>query len=95
MPRIWWTKWHQRRAVVFGSPKHYGLKIQMKLLKSSIWKTLGIQNEKSSIKEGGIFKSFPSTDGIRGNYKVPERPCHLYTNPAALSRSQNFHEAHQ
>ncbi|CAM8876650.1 unnamed protein product [Rhodiola kirilowii] len=51
--------------------------------KSSIWETLGIQNEKSSTNEGGIF---------RGNYKVLEKPRHLHTNPAALSRSQNFHE---
>ncbi|KAL9679035.1 hypothetical protein QQ045_016888 [Rhodiola kirilowii] len=74
-------------------PKTLRIKDPNEAAKSSIWKTLGIQNEKSSIKEGGIFKSFPSTDGIRGNYKVPERPCHLYTNPAALSRSQNFHES--
>uniref|UniRef100_A0A7N0TRU3 Dof-type domain-containing protein n=1 Tax=Kalanchoe fedtschenkoi TaxID=63787 RepID=A0A7N0TRU3_KALFE len=60
--------------------------------KSSIWETLGIQNEKSSINGSGIFKSLPQKDGSCGNSKVPERPHHMHTNPAALSRSQNFHE---
>uniref|UniRef100_A0A7N0UG36 Dof-type domain-containing protein n=1 Tax=Kalanchoe fedtschenkoi TaxID=63787 RepID=A0A7N0UG36_KALFE len=63
-----------------------------------IWipKTLRIddpnQAAKSSIKEGGIFKSFPLKNGSIGNHKVPDRSLRLHTNPAALSRSQNFHE---
>lgn len=54
--------------------------------KSSIWTTLGIKSDGV-----GLFKgSFESKgDGRRG---VNERAVLLQANPAALSRSLNFHE---
>lgn len=59
--------------------------------KSSIWATLGIKNDKSDSVHGGrLFKAFQSKgDGknhMDGNSQV------LHANPAALSRSLNFHE---
>ncbi|KAL5544496.1 hypothetical protein UlMin_008280 [Ulmus minor] len=56
--------------------------------KSSIWATLGIKNE--SISGGGMFKAFKS----KGDEKktMPETSPVLRANPAALSRSLNFHE---
>ncbi|XP_050372873.1 cyclic dof factor 1-like [Argentina anserina] len=59
--------------------------------KSSIWETLGIKNEKGySINEGGIFKSFQSKGEERR--QVFEQSSVLHANPAAFSRSINFHE---
>ncbi|KAL6192773.1 hypothetical protein ACLB2K_033859 [Fragaria x ananassa] len=59
--------------------------------KSSIWETLGIKNEKgNSINEGGIFKSFQSKADERR--QVVEQSSVLQANPAAFSRSLNFHE---
>uniref|UniRef100_A0A2P2QLS8 Uncharacterized protein MANES_14G079000 n=1 Tax=Rhizophora mucronata TaxID=61149 RepID=A0A2P2QLS8_RHIMU len=56
--------------------------------KSSIWSTLGIKNE--SLAGGGLFKAFqPKTDAK--NHVVDTSPV-LLANPAALSRSINFHE---
>lgn len=59
--------------------------------KSSIWATLGIKNDKSdSIHGGRLFKAFQSKgdekNHMDGNTQV------LHANPAALSRSLNFHE---
>ncbi|XP_021592470.1 cyclic dof factor 3 isoform X2 [Manihot esculenta] len=57
--------------------------------KSSIWATLGIKNE--SFNGGGLFKAFqPKRDEKK---HVPETSSVLRANPAALSRSINFHES--
>ncbi|GMN54197.1 hypothetical protein TIFTF001_023320 [Ficus carica] len=57
--------------------------------KSSIWATLGIKNE--GLSGGGMFKAFQSkTDEKKKNIAEPS-PV-LRANPAALSRSLNFHE---
>ncbi|KAF4357875.1 hypothetical protein CsatB_017646 [Cannabis sativa] len=56
--------------------------------KSSIWATLGIKND--SISGGGMFKAFQSkTNDKKG---IAETSPVLRANPAALSRSLNFHE---
>ncbi|XP_061355126.1 cyclic dof factor 2-like [Gastrolobium bilobum] len=59
--------------------------------KSSIWTTLGITNNKAdSIHGGELFKAFPSK-GDEKNHIMQNSPV-LQANPAALSRSINFHE---
>ncbi|XWS32880.1 hypothetical protein CRYUN_Cryun22dG0028500 [Craigia yunnanensis] len=59
--------------------------------RSSIWATLGIKNDKSdSIGGGGLFKSFQSKGDERNQF--PQTSPVLQANPAALSRSINFHE---
>ncbi|KAH1117755.1 hypothetical protein AAZX31_17G098300 [Glycine max] len=55
--------------------------------KSSIWATLGIKNE--SVSGGAMFKAFQSKKGEKNH--VEASPM-LMANPAALSRSLNFHE---
>ncbi|XP_027330072.1 cyclic dof factor 3-like [Abrus precatorius] len=55
--------------------------------KSSIWATLGIKNE--SVSGGGMFKAFQSSKDKKNH--VEASPV-LMANPAALSRSLNFHE---
>ncbi|KAK7265805.1 hypothetical protein RJT34_33428 [Clitoria ternatea] len=55
--------------------------------KSSIWATLGIKNE--SVTGGGMFKAFQSKKEEKNH--VEASPV-LMANPAALSRSLNFHE---
>ncbi|KAK9276084.1 hypothetical protein L1049_005615 [Liquidambar formosana] len=60
--------------------------------KSSIWATLGIRNEKTnSISGGGLFKAFQSKGSEKGHFA--ETSPVLQANPAALSRSLNFHES--
>ncbi|KAK4430006.1 Cyclic dof factor 2 [Sesamum alatum] len=60
--------------------------------KSSIWSTLGIKREKiGSINEKGLFKAF-ETKGDR-NRNIDNTAMVLQANPAALSRSLNFHES--
>lgn len=60
--------------------------------KSSIWTTLGIKNDTTTnpIGGGGLFKDLQS----KGDEKIPvsESSSVLQANPAALSRSLNFHE---
>lgn len=56
--------------------------------KSSIWATLGIKNESAS--GGGMFKAFQSKKDDKDH--VVEASLVLRANPAALSRSLNFHE---
>ncbi|GLU01894.1 hypothetical protein SLE2022_191750 [Rubroshorea leprosula] len=59
--------------------------------KSSIWTTLGIKNDKADqIGRGGLFQAFQSKGDERKS--VPEPSPVLQANPAALSRSINFHE---
>ncbi|XP_047155889.1 cyclic dof factor 3-like [Vigna umbellata] len=55
--------------------------------KSSIWATLGIKNE--SVSGAGMFKAFQSKKEEKNH--VEASPV-LMANPAALSRSLNFHE---
>ncbi|GMY15613.1 cyclic dof factor 3 [Fagus crenata] len=57
--------------------------------KSSIWTTLGIKNE--SISGKGLFKAFQSKS-VEKNHIAEHSPAML-ANPAALSRSLNFHES--
>ncbi|KAE8716038.1 expansin-A15-like isoform X1 [Hibiscus syriacus] len=57
--------------------------------KSSIWATLGIKNE--SLSGVGLFKAFNSKSD--GKNHVAEASPVLRANPAALSRSLNFHES--
>lgn len=57
--------------------------------KSSIWATLGIKNESASGRRGMFNKSFQST---KGEPNQVEASSFLMANPAALSRSLNFHE---
>ncbi|XP_057508261.1 cyclic dof factor 1-like [Actinidia eriantha] len=59
--------------------------------RSSIWSTLGINNEKNDFINGGsLFKAFQS----KGDEKkhVDETSLALQANPAALARSSNFQE---
>ncbi|XP_027904023.1 cyclic dof factor 1-like [Vigna unguiculata] len=56
--------------------------------KSSIWATLGIKNE--CVSGGGMFKGFQSKKDEKE--RVVETSPVLRANPAALSRSLNFHE---
>ena len=53
--------------------------------KSSIWTTLGIKNEV-------MFKGFDSKKEVSINKEETETSLVLCANPAALSRSVNFHE---
>ncbi|OWM64572.1 hypothetical protein CDL15_Pgr020539 [Punica granatum] len=60
--------------------------------KSSIWATLGIKNDKAEpVSGGGLFKAFQSKSEER-NHSSEASPL-LQANPAALSRSVNFHES--
>ncbi|XP_062111584.1 cyclic dof factor 3-like [Humulus lupulus] len=60
--------------------------------KSSIWATLGINNEKfNSVNGGHLYKAFQSK-GNDKNHVVEMSPV-LQANPAALSRSLNFLES--
>lgn len=62
--------------------------------KSSIWETLGIKNERAdSVGGRGIFKVFSSQSKGDEKTHVPETSTILQANPAALSRSNNFHES--
>ncbi|KAJ0231372.1 hypothetical protein HA466_0300280 [Hirschfeldia incana] len=53
--------------------------------KSSIWTTLGIKNEV-------MFKGFDSKKEVKIDKEEAETSLVLCANPAALSRSANFHE---
>ena len=55
---------------------------------SSIWATLGIKNE--SLSGGGLFKAFQPKSDEKDH--IAETSPVLRANPAALSRSLNFHE---
>ncbi|OIV90251.1 hypothetical protein TanjilG_11979 [Lupinus angustifolius] len=60
--------------------------------KSSMWSTLGIEiNKADSFPGGGLFKAFPSKRDEK-NHAIQTSPV-LQANPAALSRSINFHES--
>lgn len=60
--------------------------------KSSIWSTLGIKNRKIDSTNGdSLFKSFQSNGDSNSN--INNLALVLQANPAALSRSLNFHES--
>ncbi|KAA8547980.1 hypothetical protein F0562_004409 [Nyssa sinensis] len=60
--------------------------------RSSIQATLGIKNDRPySISGGGLFKAFQSK-GVGENH-ISRTSLVLQANPAALSRSQSFHES--
>ncbi|KAL6181633.1 hypothetical protein ACLB2K_048284 [Fragaria x ananassa] len=60
--------------------------------KSSIWTTLGIKND--CISSGkGLFKAFQSQSKGDQKKHVLETSPAMLANPAALSRSLNFHES--
>ncbi|KAK4755180.1 hypothetical protein SAY87_008937 [Trapa incisa] len=60
--------------------------------KSSIWATLGIKNDRTEpVTGGGLFKAFQSKGDDRN--RSSEASPVLQANPAALSRSVNFHES--
>nr|DAD34898.1 TPA_asm: hypothetical protein HUJ06_005538 [Nelumbo nucifera] len=59
--------------------------------RSSIWSTLGIKNNKAdSISAGGLFKVFQPKSEEKNH--TAGASLVLQANPAALSRSLNFHE---
>ncbi|CAJ1829953.1 unnamed protein product [Sphenostylis stenocarpa] len=59
--------------------------------RSTIWTTLGIKNDKvDSVPRETLFKGFPSKHNEK-NHSMQASPV-LQANPAALSRSLNFHE---
>ncbi|KAE9620014.1 hypothetical protein Lal_00040262 [Lupinus albus] len=60
--------------------------------KCSMWTTLGIEiNKVDSFPGGGLFKAFTSKRDEK-NHVIQTSPV-LQANPAALSRSINFHES--
>nr|GMD56953.1 cyclic dof factor 1-like [Ipomoea batatas] len=59
--------------------------------KSSIWATLGIKHDRVDSIRGGAFKAFKLKDDEKSH---ASKNCRvLEANPAALSRSLNFHES--
>lgn len=62
--------------------------------KSSIWATLGIKNDKAEGMKGGagLFKAFQSKTDEKYHAIAMDTSQVLHANPAALSRSLNFHE---
>ncbi|KAK2994620.1 hypothetical protein RJ640_025674 [Escallonia rubra] len=60
--------------------------------RSPIWATLGIRNDKAdSVSGGGLFKAFQTKGNEKSHTSQTSRV--LQANPAALSRSLNFHES--
>lgn len=65
--------------------------------KSSIWSTLGIKHGKGDLSSGvggkgrGLFKAFRSKGDEKSDSST-DTSAVLQANPAALSRSRNFHE---
>ncbi|GAB4829148.1 hypothetical protein Ancab_018811 [Ancistrocladus abbreviatus] len=60
--------------------------------KSSIWATLGINNDRSdSMNSGGLFKGFQPKAGNKN--PATQKSLLLQANPAALSRSLTFQES--
>ncbi|XP_010441080.1 PREDICTED: cyclic dof factor 2-like [Camelina sativa] len=59
--------------------------------KSSIWETLGIKKDENA-DTFGAFRSSTKEKSSLSEGKLPGRRLELQANPAALSRSTNFHE---
>lgn len=73
-------------------PKSLRIDDSKEAAKSSIWAKLGTKNDSAdSVPEGGLFRAFPSKCDEKQNPSVQASPV-LHANPAALSRSLNFHE---
>ncbi|XP_010503351.1 PREDICTED: cyclic dof factor 3-like [Camelina sativa] len=85
------TERKQRNGCVLV-PKTLRIDDPNEAAKSSIWTTLGIKNERMS-KGGGMFEGFDHKAKMNKNNdnKVENSPVRS-ANPAALSRSHNFHE---
>ncbi|KAF8081198.1 hypothetical protein N665_0900s0006 [Sinapis alba] len=83
------TERKQRNGCVIV-PKTLRIDDPNEAAKSSIWTTLGIKNESSTLgsKGGGMFKGFDQKTKKSNNENSPL----LSANPAALSRSLNFQE---
>ncbi|XP_006291025.2 cyclic dof factor 3 [Capsella rubella] len=81
----------QRNGVLV--PKTLRIDDPNEAAKSSIWTTLGIKNDGMMSKGGGMFKGFDDqkTKMNNNNDKTENSPLRS-ANPAALSRSHNFHE---
>ncbi|KAG7548554.1 Zinc finger Dof-type [Arabidopsis suecica] len=60
--------------------------------KSSIWETLGIKKDENA-DTFGAFRSSTKEKSSLSEGKLPGRRPELQANPAALSRSANFHES--
>ncbi|XP_031101318.1 cyclic dof factor 1-like [Ipomoea triloba] len=60
--------------------------------KSSIWSTLGIKNEKTDSPGASLLKAF-SSKADEKNPHVADHSWLMKANPAALTRSLNFHES--
>ncbi|KAK6922013.1 Zinc finger, Dof-type [Dillenia turbinata] len=76
----------------FWIPKTLRIDDPSEAAKSSIWTTLGIKNDKADSVNGvGRFKAF-QPKGDEKNHVADTSPM-LQANPAALSRSLNFHES--
>lgn len=71
------------------APKSLRIDDPSEAAKSSIWATLGIKNE--SLNGKGLFKAFQPKSDHKSH--VAETSPVLRANPAALSRSLNFHES--
>ncbi|CAL5191199.1 unnamed protein product [Lathyrus oleraceus] len=62
--------------------------------KSSFWTTLRIKNDDtaSPVPSGRLFHAFPSKPDKKNESESDQASSVLQANPAALSRSHNFHE---
>ncbi|WCJ35928.1 cycling DOF factor 3 [Euphorbia peplus] len=78
----------QRNGSVL-TPKTLRIDDPNEAAKSSIWTTLGIKNE--SMNGGKVLKAFQSKTKEKNH--VNEASPLLMANPAAMSRSMNFHES--
>ncbi|XP_062161578.1 cyclic dof factor 2-like [Alnus glutinosa] len=82
----------QRSETCVWIPKTLRIDDSSEAVKSSIWAKLGIKNDKTNSANGGsLFKAFQSKGDGKGH--VVETSPVLQANPAALSRSLNFHES--
>lgn len=77
------------------TPKTLRINDPNEAAKSSLWSTLGISKDEkcnNSINGGNLYKAFKSKNDEK-NEVVASSLVNLQANPAALSRSLNFHEA--
>ncbi|KAL0898389.1 hypothetical protein Bca101_082350 [Brassica carinata] len=61
--------------------------------KSSIWETLGIKKDEKADTFGAFRSPNKEKSSLSSQGKLPGRRPELQANPAALSRSANFHES--
>ncbi|CAN6984825.1 unnamed protein product [Brassica oleracea var. botrytis] len=85
------TERKQRNGCVIV-PKTLRIDDPNEAAKSSIWTTLGIKNEGSTLgSKGGMFKGFDQKTNKSNKDQTDNSPVRS-ANPAALSRSLNFQE---